>query len=49
LQLAVSKGTKREKYLTGSAKNSNKEMVTLSSASADFELIVPGLFLPVSG
>jgi hypothetical protein len=49
IAISVSKGTKSEKYLTGSAKISNKEMVTLSGAYTDFKLIVPGLFLPVSG
>jgi hypothetical protein len=49
IAISVSKGTKSEKYLTGSAKISNKEMVMLSGTSGDFKLIVLGLFLPVSG
>jgi hypothetical protein len=49
IAISVSKGTKSEKYLTRSAKISNKEMVMSSGDSADFKQIAPGLFLPVSG
>jgi hypothetical protein len=50
IAISVSKGTKSEKYLTRSAKISNKEMVTLSGASANFfKQMALGLFLPLFG